>query len=127
VSAAQIATLRARFEQQAREYCARSPLYGEICRAVARDDETLALMLHAPEHSAARRCCRRPSTSLLLAGTDHELAAHVTAPTSSPSTCAARRVPLAAGVRVARRARPRRAPARGDRARAHRSAGRRAR
>jgi hypothetical protein len=91
VSAAQIATLRADFEQHAREYCARSPLYGEICRAVASDDETLALMLHAPAHQRRPTLLQAAIHDLLLAGADHELATHV------PTVAAGRGASGAAG------------------------------
>ncbi len=71
------AALRARFERQASEYGARSPLYAEICRAVARDDDTLSLMLHAPEHQRRPTLLQAAIHDLLLAGAAHELAAHV--------------------------------------------------
>jgi len=70
--------LRASFERLASVECApRAPVYARICRAAAGDDETLALVMSAP---AAQR---RPSLllaaihDLLLAGAEHELAAHV--------------------------------------------------
>jgi len=70
--------LRSSFERLARVECApRAPVYARICRAVAADDEALALVMAAP---AAQR---RPSLllaaihDLLLAGAEHELAAHL--------------------------------------------------
>ncbi len=84
-----VALVRERFERLARVECAqRSPLWASVCVAVAGDEETLELMLCAPEHQ------RRPSLllaaihDLLLAGTDHELAAYV--PTVAPSADPAR-------------------------------------
>ena len=71
------AALRARFEQHASEHGARSPLYAEICRAVAGDDDTLSLMLHAPEHQRRPTLLQAAIHDLLLAGAAHELAAHV--------------------------------------------------
>jgi len=70
--------LRASFERLARVECVpRAPVYARICRAVAGNDEALALVMSAPIGQ------RRPSLllaaihDLLLAGAEHELAAHV--------------------------------------------------
>ena len=70
--------MRARFERLARVECAvRSPLYAEICRAVARDDDTLELVLRAPEHQRRPTLLLAAIHDLLLAGAEHALAAHV--------------------------------------------------
>ncbi|MEA2220679.1 MAG: hypothetical protein QOJ35_3305 [Solirubrobacteraceae bacterium] len=42
--------LRGRLTEHARDACGRSPLYAELCHAVAGDDETLELVLQAPAH-----------------------------------------------------------------------------
>lgn len=75
---AEIERLRTQFQSFARVECrGRSPLYAEICRAVAGDDGVLALAARTPERQ------RRPSLLLaaihflLLGGVEHELAAHV--------------------------------------------------
>jgi hypothetical protein len=75
--AAGIDELRARFEQHVRAYCIHSPLYGEICAAIAGDDEALSLMLHAPAHQRRPTLLQAAIHDLLLAGADHELAAYV--------------------------------------------------
>lgn len=69
--------LRARFEQHAVVHRRRSPLYAKICRAVAGDDEALALMHSAPQAQRRPTLLLAAIHDLLLAGTEHELAAHV--------------------------------------------------
>jgi len=77
-SSADLDLVRERFERLARVECAaRSPLYAEICAAVAGDDETLALVLHAPEHQRRPMLLLAAIHDLLLAGTEHALAAHI--------------------------------------------------
>ncbi len=86
--------LRTRFEQHAREYCARSPLYAEICTAVAGDRFCLELMLEAPQAQRRPTLLQAAIHDLLLAGADHELAEHVPTvtagrvPTGSPGPLA---------------------------------------
>ena len=75
---AEVALVRGRFERLARVECAlRSPLYAEICRAVARDEDTLELLLCAPEHQRRPTLLLAAIHLLLLAGAEHALAAHV--------------------------------------------------
>lgn len=69
--------LRALFEQHAALPGDRSPLYAAISRAVASDDETLALMLCAPPLQRRPTLLLAAIHDLLLAGAEHELAAHV--------------------------------------------------
>ncbi|MGH2841731.1 MAG: DUF2332 family protein, partial [Solirubrobacteraceae bacterium] len=75
---AQIELLREQWRSFARVECrGRSPLYTELCLAIAQDDEILALYGRTPERQ------RRPSLLLaaihflLFGGAEHALAAHV--------------------------------------------------
>jgi hypothetical protein len=88
--------VRARFERLARVECAvRSPLYAEICRAVARDEDTLELVLCAPEHQRRPTLLLAAIHDLLLAGTEHALAAHVPTVAVRGVTATGRAGPLA--------------------------------
>lgn len=68
----------ARPSNDSRVECAvRSPLYATICRAVAADDGTLGLAMHAPAAQRRATLLLAAIHDLLLAGTSHALAAHV--------------------------------------------------
>lgn len=70
--------MAAQFESFARVEChERSPLYAEICRAVARDDDVLALYARTPERQRRPNLLLAAIHFLLLGSADHPLAAHV--------------------------------------------------
>lgn len=76
--AADVELLRARFERLGRVDCAEhSPLWGEVCLAVAGDAEILELVLCAPASQRRPTLLLAAIHDLLLAGTPHALAAHL--------------------------------------------------
>ncbi len=78
VATADLDSQRAHFEQFARGQAGgRSPLWAEVCAALAADDELLELMRCAPAQQRRPTLLLAAIHDLLLAGAEHELAAHV--------------------------------------------------
>jgi hypothetical protein len=78
VAAADLELQRTHFERFARGQAGgRSPLWAEVCAALAADDELLELMRCAPAQQRRPTLLLAAIHDLLLAGTEHELAAHV--------------------------------------------------
>jgi hypothetical protein len=78
VSSAELDEPRAQFHRFADVECrGRSPLYAEICRAVAREDDLLELYGRTPERQRRPNLLLAAIHFLLLDGAEHPLAAHV--------------------------------------------------